>query len=127
MYSFNYLKQFHLKIPDIILKRLPYYTDKYERIKQNYGNKYEKYLFKKVFKNNCNFSFLINEFPYNLKKGLKHYVFWINPRIEHKINNDMIYYLISKKVCDGEYIIFENPISSRSIKSIRHFHVIIKE
>ena len=127
MYSFNYLKQFHLKIPNIKLERLPHYTDKYEHIKKNYGNNYEKYLFKKVFKNNCNFSFLKNEFPYDLEKGLKHYVFWINPCIEQKINTDIIDYLISKKVCNGDYIAFENPINNRSIKSIRHFHVIINE
>lgn len=76
-------------------------------------NKYDMYLIKK------------NNFPYNLKNS-KHYILWINPIYEKFFNLNNIKKLINELFLDEIYIYWENCESEKSIKNIKHYHIISK-
>lgn len=84
------------------------------------------------------FSLQLNNFPYNLDKGIKHYVLWINPNCENefklhsKWNLSLIEDIICKELYRGNKmkfklgcIYFQNLEKFRSIQSINHFQVFI--
>jgi hypothetical protein len=75
--------------------------------------KYEIYILKK------------NKFPYNIK-NTKHYILWINPEYEYYFNKNNIEKLINEFFINQIYIYWENCDSLKSIKSIKHYHIISK-
>jgi hypothetical protein len=67
---------------------------------------------------------LQNQFPYDLARGIKHTVFWIN-------SNDLEYIKkaleIQKGVFSGlDYVFFKIEPQNQSVKRLTHFHFLYK-
>lgn len=118
-------------------------------IKKSYGS-VSKYIFNEKLKfnsKNANKQFILteNNFPYNLSKDVKHLILWANPRnIPKDIKNSRgevpSYYFCymadqlakelhgSSRGTDSSnfVIIFENPQHKKSIKTIPHYHIFVR-
>jgi len=110
------------------LKKFGKYTDLYrtEKMEKAYidykkkNSKYSKYLYKKLFKDGP-INFLENKFPYNLKRGIFHYVLWSEKKLsDFEIQN------ILNSLNLKNYIYFENLKKNKSIKDIFHVQVFFK-
>ena len=64
-----------------------------------------------------------NSFPYNIP-NTEHYLLWINPK--YKISRDTVDAYVEKKVKNKMYICFENSSVNKSINSIIHYHILIR-
>ena len=90
-------------------------------ISKYFNVKIDDYLFKKyeIYK------LKKNKFPYNIKNS-KHYILWINPKYEYYFNKNNIKKLINELFLNQIFIYWENCESLKSIKSIKHYHIISK-
>jgi hypothetical protein len=72
---------------------------------------------------NCDKILLLrNKYPYNIEKGIKHYVlFSLKP-----LNKSEIIKILSKLLINYEYIFFCNDKKRQSIKNLWHCQVFIK-
>ena len=77
------------------------------------------------------YSFNMNIFPYDFEEKVGHYLCWINPKYNDKYSIEYVLKVITNDIdrikCDDGYnafIIYENPIKSRSILEIKHYHII---
>lgn len=68
------------------------------------------------------YAITLNTFPYNLKKGIIHYILWINP--EREISFELIK-IMSNKIF-GENFIKRNPKENQTVKGVVHYHVFCK-
>jgi len=96
------------------------YHDTYDR------TEYELSLWNRIFANNDNEIIIRkNTYPFNFGEDTEQFVIWIRD-----INKDPgirnIVEMIKKDYLDKDYVIYINKISYRSIQSILHYHVIIK-
>ena len=96
------------------------------------------YIKNNFFKDNEEFVFLKNNFPYNLENDILHYVLWFNNNFTNNNNfpkdlnfcNDYILECIKKCFTDFEnfyFIFFENNVNNRSIGSYRHVQIFLKK
>ena len=82
-------------------------------------------LFNKLFDKYDSYKLLLNRFPYPLKNG-KHYILWFNPKYNW-IENEKLVNLLLKKFFDKKEVkIWENADFLRTVKHIRHIHIIVK-
>lgn len=139
------LKQFNCNPPDYVLPRTKEVEAKYkihsDWIKSK-GLTISEYIKSTVFNDNVNYlkhRVSLNTFPYNLEKGIKHYLIWFNPKFT---NNDENFnspeyskfiedYIIKSAYPEGKYpdlefIYFENLPDNRSVNGVRHIHVFVK-
>ena len=66
--------------------------------------------------------FIGNKYPYNIEKGIKHYVlFSLKPLNKNEINK-----ILSKLLVNYEFIFFINDKKRQSIKKLWHCQVFIK-
>lgn len=102
----------------ISLKYSIYINDKHSQSINEYITK------EFVYKFDNNNILTLNKFPYSIPKNSSHYVFWTFNDASHI---DVFNSLNKIKFLDNmEYIIWINPIKDRSIKHIKHFHIIIR-
>ena len=97
------------------------YYDLHKNISNDFGNdikytlfdKYDSYIIKK------------NRFPYPLYDA-EHYILWLNPRYDLINNKELIKHIINKKFSQRKIKIWENAEYLRTVKHIRHIHIIVK-
>lgn len=120
MYSWHFLSQFScVNPPTIVLKRSSTVQCQYEKYLENI----DVCLLSKIFGDeNKDIVLRDNDFPYNCEYGIKHRLVWIHPKYNGK-TEELIKYIES---IGDNIIYFENLDSNKSVKSIRHFHVFIK-
>lgn len=82
-------------------------------LKNNLFDNYDSYIIKK------------NRFPYPLYDAT-HYILWFNPRYNLINYNDHIKHIINKKFYNKEIKFWENAECLRTVKHIRHIHIIVK-
>jgi hypothetical protein len=93
----------------VVLFKLKYIINIQNKIESN-DNKCDKILF------------LRNKYPYNIEKGIKHYVlFSLKP-----LNKNEIINILSKLLVNYEFIFFINDKKKQSIKNLWHCQVFIK-
>lgn len=68
--------------------------------------------------------FIKNRFHYNLETGIKHYLLWINPK--YKICDRQAEKIIRERFPTQKIHYHMNSMKFRSILSIDHYHVFIK-
>lgn len=83
---------------------------------------YEKELKEKIF-NNFNYSLTENAYPFNLGKNIEQYIIWVKNNNEdiNKIKN-----IVDYSFPHQDYLIYLNKPENRSIQSILHYHILIK-
>lgn len=64
-----------------------------------------------------------NIFPYNLRKGIEHYILWFNK----PLTNDVIDEYLKNKFKEGIYIFFINDPINQSIKDLNHAQIFYKK
>ena len=101
---------------------------KYSQFKKNLKSKNIKvsdYLYNEYFKD-TNKRYLIkpNNFPYSLSQNISHLLLWINPKAT--LTNNEIIAIIKNNFQNREIVYFENITENKSIKEIRHIHILIK-
>lgn len=77
----------------------------------------------KAVKNNksLNIYLELNLFPYNLRKGINHYIVWFDKPISDKEMREFL-----DKNLKGEYIYYSNDKINKSINDLEHIHVFNK-
>lgn len=86
------------------------------------------------FKNTSNpnvMKIIENKFPYDVERGIHHYVLFINPDLERDyVNEALIESFIAVKTKEysfNEYVYFEQPVERRSLPTITHYHVFFRK
>ena len=115
------ISKYHMNPPDIKLKRNEKVLEDYEKYLKTNKN-YDISLKQCLFKNNEPYVLTPNKFPYEFKDGTVHYLLWFNPDIG---NNKVDYTKILEFFKD--FVCFENLDMNKSVKSIPHVHIFIKE
>jgi hypothetical protein len=88
-------------------------------LEKNFFGKSDQYMLRK-----CGFSYTFLNVPY---KGVKHDCFWINPKYDFEWDEKRIRLQIER---DEKYKrsiilkIWENKLYLRSVRTIRHYHII---
>lgn len=93
---------------------------------QNKRSEYETNLRNKIFKNNSDIVISKNGYPFNIGDNYKQYVIWIKDYHKDPGLKEIIR-LIEEKYPSDDYIIYINLYEHRSIKSILHYHAILKQ
>ena len=128
-YNWDFIKQFHKNSPSIQINRTKEIENKYIEHKSFLFKKnisIHDYIIKKYFSENSEFKLVNNEFPYDVEINVEHKLLWFNPNINYMIDEKYINTLLNELLFDKNYIYFENIDSNKSIKSIRHIHVFVK-
>tara|TARA_B110001469_G_C9424184_1_gene216055 strand:+ start:224 stop:589 length:366 start_codon:yes stop_codon:yes gene_type:complete len=113
--DWNFIKQFHLNPPTIVLKRNLIIEEQYKSdFKKNYEHDLYNIIFGKV---ETNWVLTPNKYPYDFKDKTQHYLIWFKGDVDY----DLLEYILSDIQC----AYFENIESNKSIKSIRHIHLFI--
>jgi len=135
------IKSFHKNPPRYRLHRNQKMKEKYDKHIKNIKdrnidlNNYisDKYFNKDDKNNNPDWVFVVNSFPYNLEKGIKHYLIWLNPDKVNpdKLNSDIenivdIDKIIIDNIGNTEYYYFENLCCNKSVNKVKHFQVFFK-
>lgn len=94
--------------------------DKYNNDKMNY----EEILRQKIFeKTDSEIVIIINGYPFNLGPDLIQYVVWIRNKDPGIMT---IQNIVESTYPNTDYIIYENTYENKSIKSIIHYHLILR-
>jgi hypothetical protein len=139
--KFYYYKNMILSFPNITDKQ--YVNNNFEliTIQKDYlserayidnflpNKKLKKQIIKKnIEKLDDNIYVTINNYPYIGPNNLKSYVIWVldNKKYDNKYIELLLQkkYLINKK--QNDYIIFKNPKTLKTVKSIEHHHLLIR-
>ena len=80
------------------------------------------YIMKTAFPNREPYSLLPNTFPYDLQKGILHWLLWVSPNVDLEL--DTIKRIIYDKF-GSNCVFFRNISTNQSIKSISHYHIFI--
>lgn len=108
-----------------ILYRTPEMNIAYE----NHKNKLKEqkrslasYVNEYLFSDERPYVLTLNNFPYQIEKGLYNYILWINPI------DSLDFKFVQTKIKEifGEALIMQNPEYNRSIKEITHYHIFTK-
>ena len=95
----------------------------------------ETTLYDKIFSNiKEDFVIRLNDFPYNLEENVLHYIVWLNPNQTKYNYNSVIDKNLLNKIKTVLYnkheivdmIYFRNKSIHRTIKTINHYHVLVK-
>lgn len=71
------------------------------------------------------YAITLNSFPYNIESDIYNYIVWINPIIS--MNDDFLEQIkLSIKDVFGEYLMRQNPVHTRSVQNVIHYHVFSK-
>lgn len=60
-----------------------------------------------------------NAFPYNVKEGIKHYIFWYLDNLDI----ETVIIILKNEFELNNFYIFENTIEYKTVKNIPHYHV----
>ena len=80
----------------------------------------------KLFDKHTPFLLVKNKFPYYLNNAI-HYVLWINPKYNNLFDDKLINKIVTMRMKDKNHIYFENIENNKSIKTIKHYHIFIKD
>lgn len=99
------------------------YNEKY--FDKNRRREYENNLRKKLFSGGSDIVISKNYYPFNFGNGVEQYVIWINdckkdPGIKEIVD------IVEKTYPNWDYNVYVNLCEYRSIKSILHYHAILK-
>ena len=121
MTTWSDLSLLHLTKTTIKLQRHKHIEQEYNNLIKN--NKVDITYIKDYLLYN-NWCLIDNKYPYIIPNNTIHMVFWFktNYTMEEALN--IIYTIYSNNNYD--IIIFENDISVKSVKEIKHYHVFIK-
>lgn len=140
MYNWSHIKT-KIKNGDINFIRSDYYQHKYDDNKATILQKYNTYedyikvvLLKLKYRRNSHDKivsdsndttnkvlFILNKYPYNIVKGIKHYIlFSLKPLNINKVRKILL------NLLDCEFVFFINNRNKQSIKNLWHCHVFIK-
>jgi hypothetical protein len=88
----------------------------------------DEYLFQKYFNDDAPYKFDINFFPYNIEDDISHYILWLNPTCFKSVEdeNNTAKKLIDDKFKDKTYFYGANAPSNKSVHSITHYHIFVK-
>jgi len=134
MFTWDRLQTLHRNPPNDKITRNEKIQNEYEKlmkyIKDSNIN-INEYIYKK-FLNGLNVNFIENTFPYDIEDNCYHYVIWFENEYFNKVTNcinenKIIENIIRSKFKNNEYIYFENLSNNKSVNSIKHFHVFIKD
>ncbi len=107
-------------------------SKKYSEWKQNNN---ERELYHRLFNDNAlDIVLKQNDFPYNFEEGVAHYVVWLKPdqtryNFYPRIDINLLDYVANElnKIYDNfELIHFRNKPNGRTIRTIDHYHILIK-
>ena len=98
----------------------------YYDIHKNINIELRNDLYNKLFYKYDPYIVLQNRFPYPLKNA-KHFLIWFNPRYNWIEDISLVNIILKKYFHDKEIKYWENADFLRTIKHIRHLHVIVKE
>jgi len=79
------------------------------------------------FSHGVRYALIDNKFPYNVEKGIRHMVLFVNPNIVE--DQDTIDRIVTNFAKENEYskiLIFKNVLSKQSIPTIPHYQVFFK-
>ena len=65
-----------------------------------------------------------SDFPYFISEYIVHMIIWINPILNHSIDDEVIIAYLKLKGYRN-FILFENIMINRSVPNIRHYHFFI--
>lgn len=104
--------------------------EKYIAFRSKIPNIYD-YLMRNLFSKNENLVFKENDFPYKFDGNIGHYVIWLNPNCNKKINKRQINKFLSSNILKLnlnilDYIIFKNNPINKSVETIEHYHVLLR-
>lgn len=105
---------FHRNPPDNQLYRSYEVQTQYENDRLS-----EKELKKKLFKNGGIWILTKNKYPYHFTDNTEHYVIWF----KYQINYTLIDFLLRDY---DNVVYFENKTQNKSIKTIPHVHIFLK-
>ena len=136
--DWNTLSKFHFqyyKPKNITFNRTELIQQQYDLYIKNTSNIYND-ICNKYFNNNDLFVFVKNNYPYNIKDNIEHYILWFNPIIYKNklriiLNIEYISVILNiylKKLFNNnkKYICFMNIPKHQTIKEIYHYQVFIK-
>ena len=106
--------------------RRSYEEQYYYDIHKNISNELKNNITNKLFHKYDSYKVLENRFPYPLKNA-KHFLIWFNPIYNWIENKLMVDIILDKYFQDKEIKYWENAEFLRTIKNIRHLHVIVKD
>ncbi|KAK9720700.1 hypothetical protein K7432_003978 [Basidiobolus ranarum] len=69
------------------------------------------------------YKFLPNDFPYNLDKGISHWVFWY--RKDYSLEE--LERIIQRELPDKDFLFFINPTTTQSVRTVSHAHVMFRD
>lgn len=144
----NFLKLHHRNPKNTIFKRSKFILNKYIIFKFLLNKVLKisnsEYIIKNIINKNINQQYILtnNIFNYNVEKGVKHLLLWINPYMNENINSyaknenlnekDCFEKIIYEKLQEAKYekiseiVFFENKIENRSINDIKHIQIFVK-
>jgi len=138
VYTWDTLQQYHFNPPTGKLRRNPYvkkHYNKYQQELQNNGFDIGTIIKHKFFSNHtenhiCSPFYVItpNDFPYDVSKGIHHYLLWFNPDNKYPMYNDYdhVAKILDRHVGSGKYVCFMNPLSIQSVPAVKHYHVFFR-
>jgi len=112
--EWKYILPYHKKPPTIRFQRHPYIQNLYDN-----DNTTEKELFKKLFKRDELWVMTKNKYPYYFVDDTQHYIIWFR----NKINYELVEFLLRDY---NDVVYYQNIKVNRSINTIPHVHVFIK-
>tara|TARA_Y100000389_G_scaffold89377_1_gene85856 strand:- start:212 stop:604 length:393 start_codon:yes stop_codon:yes gene_type:complete len=87
--------------------------------------KVSDYLYNEYFKG-TNKKYIIkpNNFPYKFSENISHLLLWINPKAT--LTNNEVIAIIKNNFQNKNIVYFENIAKNKSVKEIRHIHILVK-
>lgn len=127
MFSWTELQQYNFESPPSIqFKRKSNIEVDYQKhltILKRQEINVSDYIKSKAFPNNEKYTFLKNNFPYDIEDGIEHWLLWLNP--DFKISDLDIKKIVEEKMGTNS-VYFCNIKANQSIPSIRHCHIFSK-
>ena len=104
--------------------------NKYSQFREKTPNIYD-HLFRTLFYKNDKLVFKENDFPYKFEENISHYIIWLNPKNNKRITQRQINKFLSENILKlnidiQDYIIFKNNPINKSVKTIEHYHVLLR-
>ena len=106
--------------------RRSYEEQYYYDIHKNISKELNTDIYNKLFDKYDAFKVLLNRYPYPLINA-KHYLIWFNPKYNWIENEKMVKIILEKYFGSKEIKIWENADFLRTVKNIRHLHIIVKK
>jgi len=101
----------------------------HKNITKEFYSNYDEFLMNKLFGKSYGYVIIKNIFHYHLKDNQKHFCLWIYPKQAKYWSKTRIKLTINSFIEKNNFKLitfFKNPIAQQSIKTIPHWHIIVK-